>query len=253
MPVLLRMTTRVCHSKTIVRPGAVSGAAPAPAHFVRDVPSARDDSRLRAAGAPPPAQEAGGDRAVERTSDGPNQSSTGRRALGIITSGISFMHVREAAPEASVLKLGMTYPLPLENDAQASPQRRPLHLVDRRGRPVPGRAARAAGIAVEGKPEMYRFGELNVAACAASWRRHLARAAPPPGKPPELCPGCPHRTCSRRCEPGLHRGRRHRLLLARRAAAVFRDGHAGLHGRGIGVGLGCGTCCRPSRRGAWSA
>ncbi len=46
--------------------------------------------------------------------EGPNREIDGDRSLGIITSGISFMHAREAAPEAAVLKLGMTYPLPLE-------------------------------------------------------------------------------------------------------------------------------------------
>jgi indolepyruvate ferredoxin oxidoreductase alpha subunit len=45
---------------------------------------------------------------------GPNEQIAGSSALGIITSGVSFQHVREVAPEASVLKLGMTYPLPLE-------------------------------------------------------------------------------------------------------------------------------------------
>jgi hypothetical protein len=44
---------------------------------------------------------------------GPNQLIAGSKQLGIITSGVSFQHVREAAPEASVLKLGMTYPLPV--------------------------------------------------------------------------------------------------------------------------------------------
>ena len=37
----------------------------------------------------------------------------GDRALGIITSGIAFQHVREASPGAKVLKLGLTHPLPL--------------------------------------------------------------------------------------------------------------------------------------------
>ena len=51
-----------------------------------------------------------------------------------------------------------------------------------------------AGIAVEGKPEMYRFGELN----RARVRRILdddfsPEPKPVPGKPPALCPGCPHR------------------------------------------------------------
>jgi len=67
-------------------------------------------------------------------------------------------------------------------------------LVVEEGDPLLYEAARTAGIAVENKPEMYRFGELNVERV----RRIIARdtspeAAPPAGKPPELCPGCPHR------------------------------------------------------------
>jgi indolepyruvate ferredoxin oxidoreductase, alpha subunit len=42
---------------------------------------------------------------VERTTVRSTGSSR-RNQLGIITSGISFMHAREAAPKASVLKLG---------------------------------------------------------------------------------------------------------------------------------------------------
>ena len=41
---------------------------------------------------------------------GPNRRVEGGAALGIIASGVAFMHVREAAPEAAMLKLGMTYP-----------------------------------------------------------------------------------------------------------------------------------------------
>jgi indolepyruvate ferredoxin oxidoreductase alpha subunit len=67
-------------------------------------------------------------------------------------------------------------------------------LVVEEGDPFLYEAARTAGIAVENKPEMYRFGELNVERV----RRIVAgdttpEAAPTPGKPPELCPGCPHR------------------------------------------------------------
>ena len=53
---------------------------------------------------------------------------------------------------------------------------------------------RAEGIAVDGKPEMYRFNELNVTRV----RRIIAGDTSPeptfpPGKPPQLCQGCPHR------------------------------------------------------------
>jgi indolepyruvate ferredoxin oxidoreductase alpha subunit len=33
-------------------------------------------------------------------------------SLGIITSGVAYQYVREALPDASVLKLGMPFPLP---------------------------------------------------------------------------------------------------------------------------------------------
>jgi indolepyruvate ferredoxin oxidoreductase alpha subunit len=67
-------------------------------------------------------------------------------------------------------------------------------VVVEEGDPYLVESIRAAGIAAEGKPEMYRFGELTVNRV----RRILAgdtspEPAPPPGKPPQLCNGCPHR------------------------------------------------------------
>jgi indolepyruvate ferredoxin oxidoreductase alpha subunit len=125
---------------------------------------------------------------------GPNQLIEGSSSLGIISSGSAFQYVREAAPEASVLKLGMTYPLPLER-MRAFAESVDLCFVIEEGDPYLVEAARTAGIAVEAKPEMYRFGELNTARV----RRILegdesAEAKPVPGKPPALCPGCPHRS-----------------------------------------------------------
>ncbi len=190
-PVLLRMTTRVCHSNTIMCPSGTP-QTPKTLHFERDVATrvmipayARPaHRRLRARLA---------EMAAWNEAEGPNQQVAGSAELGIITSGISFQHVREAAPEASVLKLGMTYPLPVEamRSFAASVKR---CVVIEEGDPFLYEAARVAGLAVEGRPEMFRFGELNVPRV----RRILAgdttpEAAPPPGKPPELCPGCPHR------------------------------------------------------------
>jgi indolepyruvate ferredoxin oxidoreductase alpha subunit len=107
------------------------------------------------------------------------------------------MHAREAAPDATMLKLGMTYPLPLEA-IRAFARRVERCVVVEEGDPWLADAIRAAGIPVEGKPEMYRFGELNVGRV----KRILAgdvspEPKPPAGKPPELCPGCPHRSVFR--------------------------------------------------------
>jgi indolepyruvate ferredoxin oxidoreductase alpha subunit len=193
VPVLLRMTTRVCHSKTIVHRGTMAIPPPHAAHFEHDFPS-----RVMIPAYAKPAhrrlRKTLAEIAAWNDEAGPNELITGSTSLGIITSGIAFQHVREAAPEASVLKLGMTYPLPLERMRAfaASVER---CVVIEEGDPYLVEAARTAGIAVEAKPEMYRFGELN----SARVRRILdgdvsPEAKPAPGKPPALCPGCPHRS-----------------------------------------------------------
>ena len=193
IPVLLRLTTRVCHSKTVVRPAGALAPPNAPATFVRDI-----KGRVMIPAYARPAHRRLREKLARirewNEADGPNREADGDRSLGIITSGIAFMHAREAAPEAVVLKLGMTYPLPLET------VRRFVGSVSRcvvleEGDPYLLEAIRAAGLVVEGRPEEYRFGELNVDRV----KRIIAgdtspEPAPPPGKPPELCQGCPHRS-----------------------------------------------------------
>jgi indolepyruvate ferredoxin oxidoreductase alpha subunit len=192
VPVLLRMTTRVCHSATVLQTPSYPVPPAKPASFVRDVPG-----RVMIPAFARPAHKRLRKKLTEiaiwNDNDGPNQIVDGDRTLGVITSGISFQHVREAAPAARVLKIGLTSPLPIETMRRfaASVER---CLVIEEGDPFLYEAARTAGIAIENKPEMFRFGELNVDRV----RRIVAgdtspEAAPTPGKPPELCPGCPHR------------------------------------------------------------
>jgi indolepyruvate ferredoxin oxidoreductase alpha subunit len=191
IPVLLRLTTRVCHSKTVVRP-LVANAPPPTPNFERDI---RGRVMIPAYARP------AGRRLRQKLSEIQASNETcplnrvieGDKSLGIITSGISYMHVREAAPQARVLKLSFTYPLPLEKiRAFAAGVNRCLVIEE--GDPYLADAIRAAGVKVESKPDMYRFGELNVPRV----KRILAgdtstEPAPVPGKPPQLCPGCSHR------------------------------------------------------------
>jgi len=191
IPVLLRATTRVCHSYTVVTPRSGRDVPPA-ANFVRDV-----KGRVMVPGYARPAhrrlRQKLGEISAWNEDCALNRVVPGGKALGIITSGISFMHAREAAPEASVLKLGFTHPLPMRKIA-AFVKSVERCVVIEEGDPYLAEAIRAAGIPVEAKPEMYRFGELDVARV----RRILAgetspEAAPPPGKPPQLCEGCSYR------------------------------------------------------------
>jgi indolepyruvate ferredoxin oxidoreductase alpha subunit len=193
IPVLLRMTTRVCHSKTLVDAHRRFAQPAAEPFFERDA-AARVMIPAYARPAHRRLRRKLEDLAAWNESAGPNQISPGDGKPGIITSGISYMHVREAAPQAAVLKLGMTYPLPVRTVRQFAATVERL-LVIEEGDPYLVESLRAAGIAVESAPAMYRFGELNVGRV----RRILANdvtpeAVPPSGKAPELCPGCPHRT-----------------------------------------------------------
>jgi indolepyruvate ferredoxin oxidoreductase alpha subunit len=191
IPVLYRITTRVCHSKTVVQPR--SAPLPAPqANFVRDVrarvmipANARPaHSRLRAKLAA----------IAEWNETAPlNKEIPGDGSLGIVASGIGYVHAREAAPNASILKLGLTYPLPMGKIAKFAAGVKRCVVIEE-GDPYLEESIKARGVPVEGKPEMYRFGELNVQRV----RRIVAgdvspEPAPLPGKPPQLCEGCSHR------------------------------------------------------------
>ena len=191
LPVLLRMTTRVCHSKTLVEPHPPAGRPPA-AHFEPDIPG-RVMVPMHARPAHRRLRRRLAEIAAWNETCPLNRLIEGDRSLGIVTSGVTFMHVREAAPGAAVLKLAVTYPLPLERIRRFAESVERCVVIEEND-PYLFEQLRAAGIVVEQKAEMYRFGELNVARV----RRILAadaspEAAPPPGKPPALCAGCPHR------------------------------------------------------------
>ncbi|PTY00153.1 thiamine pyrophosphate-binding protein [Opitutus sp. ER46] len=192
VPVLLRLTTRVCHAKSIVADGRAPLPAVAP-RFERNIPE-----RVMIPAHARPAHRRLRQKLAEIATwaeTAPlNRRTAGDGRLGIVTSGVAVMHAREAAPQAALLQLGVTHPLPLQliRDFAASVQE---CVVLEEGDPYLEEALRAAGIAVRGKPAGYRFGELNV----ARTRRILAadaspEPAPARGKPPQLCPGCPYRT-----------------------------------------------------------
>ncbi len=111
-PVLFRVTTRVCHSKCILeRRGRI--AEPKTGSFTHDprsnvmVPAYARIAHKNLRATLHKLEELNEKGEFVKRIEGSGE-------LGVITSGISFQHVRDAAPEASVLKLGFTYPLPLE-------------------------------------------------------------------------------------------------------------------------------------------
>lgn len=124
--------------------------------------------------------------------------------LGVITAGIAYQYVREVFPDASVLRLGMTWPLPrrLLQTFAASVKR--LIVVEELD-PFIEEGVRLLGIAVEGKSIFPITGEFNprlVRDCAISAGLLPESSRAPlvevdvgdiPARLPVLCPGCAHR------------------------------------------------------------
>lgn len=197
-PVMLRLTTRLSHSRT---PVLLEEDPPGPVkkEFQRNIPKfvmlpgyARnrhlvvEDRRKRL-------QE------YAETSN-LNQIIWGDRSLGIIASGVVFNHAREALGEdASYLKLGVIYPLPLKLISEFASQVQRLIVVEEL-EPFLEDQIKAAGISVEGKELFPRVGELDPALIEKGVRggsRFTAYYQAPdglPGRPPIMCPGCPHRS-----------------------------------------------------------
>jgi indolepyruvate ferredoxin oxidoreductase alpha subunit len=204
MPVLFRVTTRVCHSYTVVRPRQGEGAggpgergvpglgAPKSPGFERDI-KGRVMIPAYARLAHRKLRQKLAEMQEWNETSPLNFVVQGSNLLGLITSGISFMHAREAAPDASILKLGFTYPLPMRKICQFVQGVRRCVVLEE-GDPCLLEAIRAAGLQVEGKADMYRFGELDVPRVRRILDRDLSPEPPiPPGKPPQLCEACQYR------------------------------------------------------------
>jgi indolepyruvate ferredoxin oxidoreductase, alpha subunit len=123
--------------------------------------------------------------------------------LGVITAGASYNYVREVLPEASVLKLGVMFPLPEQKIADFATKVDRLIVVEEL-EPYLEDAVRRLGLAVEGKKWFPRSGELSPAAVRAGSQAAGALPTSSPAdtgkapastpRPPVLCPGCPHTT-----------------------------------------------------------
>ena len=124
-----------------------------------------------------------------------NRAEYNDTGIGYITAGIAYTYVKEAHPEASVLKLGMTNPLP-EKLIREFASKVDRLIIFEELEPVIEEQVRAMGIACEGKDIFTRQGEYS----ANMLRRVIfgeeigEKPAAVPARPPILCPGCPHRS-----------------------------------------------------------
>ena len=193
-PVMLRTCTRVAHSQSLVE--------------LRD----RDERALRPYEKNPqkyvaaPANAVRRHAAVEARMEALNELAEttplnrvemGDAAIGFVTSGTCYQYVKEAFPEASVLKLGMVNPLPVKKLREFADQVDRVIVVEELDGVIETHM-RANGIRVDGGKNLFgNQGELS----QNRIRKAMGAEAPVcqsydeavPGRPPVMCPGCPHR------------------------------------------------------------
>lgn len=198
VPVILRLTTRICHVKALVTVG--ERVAHAAAGFEKDaarwvmVPGAAGrrlpkmferERALRAEAEISPLN------VVEAGSD---------RRVGFVTSGPAYMHVRESFPDAPVLKLGLSCPVPFEKVREFAAQCDQLVVVEE-VEPLIETELKAQGIAVSGKDILPQMGELSPNVLKPAVARLLGEPVPEVTKaapmqvfprPPTMCVACPH-------------------------------------------------------------
>ncbi len=199
VPVILRLTTRICHVKALVTvgertPHTGAGFAKNPARFVM-VPG-NAGKRI-----PLMFQRDGELRTVAEASALNFAEAGSDRRVGFIVSGPAYMHVREAFPEAPVLKLGFSHPAPfgLCREFAAGVER---VVVVEEVEPLLETELKAQGLPVIGKDILPLQGELSPAVLKPAIARLLGEsvpeaestAAPAPifPRPPTMCVACPH-------------------------------------------------------------
>lgn len=116
--------------------------------------------------------------------------------IGVITSGIPYQYVKEALPEASVLKLGMVNPLPRKMIEEFASKVDTLYIVEELD-PVIEEQVKSWGIKAIGKEIFTVQGEYSVNMIRKAVLKEeldIKKPAQIPNRPPILCPGCPHRS-----------------------------------------------------------
>lgn len=125
-----------------------------------------------------------------------NKIEINDKNLGFITCGIAYQYVKEAFPNASVLKFGLVNPLSkkLVDDFMAKVEN--VYVFEELESVIEDQV-RAWGYNVKGKELFTRQGEYSVNLLknvVLGENNVIFEKQDAPARPPILCPGCPHRS-----------------------------------------------------------
>jgi len=190
-PVLLRMTTRICHGKGIVEMQDRQDVedkpySKNPQKYVMIPAHARKRHVI--------VKERNARLARYAEAAGVNTVDIKGADIGVITSGVAYQYAKEALPDASFLKLGMTNPLPMKRIREFVRTHQTVYVIEEL-EPFLEDQIRAAGLKVLGKEIFPDIGELSGELIQ---QKISGLSAEPtngelPARPPVMCAGCPHR------------------------------------------------------------
>ena len=192
-PVMLRLVTRIAHARSLVEEG------------VRQEIPLKDYEKDIKKYVMMPGNAKGRHVVVEAREKkleeeidalGFNRVEMADTKVGVVCSGSAYQYVKEALPNASVLKLGMVYPLPEKLIRDFASKVDQLLVVEEL-EPFFEDAIKAMGIPCSGKDKTGLQGELFVRKVGRLFGGEAdcgpAETQGIPMRPPVLCPGCPHR------------------------------------------------------------
>lgn len=193
-PVLLRMCTRIAHSQSIVEtsekvPAVLKDYEKNPAKYIMTPANAIKRHPLvedRTLSLQEFAENCEYNK-VEMNSD----------EIGIITSGCSYHYVKEVMGDsASILKIGMPYPLPVKLIKDFASKVKTLYVIEELD-PFIENHVKSLGIDCIGKEKFSILGEFSQSTIAKAFGKELPESVSAdsviPNRPPMMCAGCPHR------------------------------------------------------------
>lgn len=195
-PVMLRITTRIAHSQTMVELkerqeiGLKNYEKNATKYVMIPAYARRRhvvvESRLN--------------KLQEYSETSPlNRIEWNDTKVGVITSGVTYQYVKETMKDVSILKLGITFPLPRKLITEFAQQVDKLYVIEEL-EPFIEDYIKSWGIDVHGKDTFSVIGEIlpetireNMGLSSEDTAGNNAAGSDLPPRPPVLCPGCPHR------------------------------------------------------------
>ena len=193
-PVILRSTTRLSHSQGLVE--LEERAEPF------DIPYERDMAKYVMMPGNAIKRHVVVEARMKQMAEDANSLPINRveyndLSVGFITNGIAYQYVKEAMPQASVLKLGLLNPLPRKLIEEFAAKVDKLYIFEEL-EPVVEEQVKSWGIQKAVGKEIFTVqGEYSanlIRERVLGQASQVDKAAQVPARPPILCPGCPHRS-----------------------------------------------------------